>query len=99
MVLGLVLGIEIPKVSNMLDSAKYSRKSLDNIMHKLLGDFNFDDIVTDELLVVAYEYNSQEPRFFSKYFAHQDPEIYNIPIGNATGSSSAAPTFFDPHQV
>jgi patatin-like phospholipase/acyl hydrolase len=50
-------------------------------------------------LVVAYEYNSQEPRFYSKYFMHQDPAIYDVPIGNATGSSSAAPTFFNPHQV
>ena len=66
-------------------------------MHDLLGDYNFTGALTQELLVVAYEYNSQEPRFYSKYFTHQDPAIYNVPIGNATGSSSAAPTFFDPH--
>lgn len=69
------------------------------MMHKLLGKYGFMEALTQELLVVAYEYNSQEPRFYSKYFRHQDPRIYDVPIGNATGSSSAAPTFFDPHKV
>jgi len=68
-------------------------------MNKLLGEYGFNDILTQELLVVAYEYNSQEPRFYSKYFRHQDPGIYDVPIGNATASSSAAPTFFNPHKV
>jgi len=68
-------------------------------MHNKLGAFNFAEALTQELLVVAYEYNSQEPRFYSKYFTHQDPGIYDVPIGIATGSSSAAPTFFDPHSV
>lgn len=97
--IGCTLGYEVPKITNMLSSSKYSRVNLDALMKKLLGEYGFNDIVTQELLVVAYEYNSQEPRFFSRYFAHQDPGIYDIPIGNATGSSSAAPTFFDPHQV
>jgi len=97
--IGLTLGYEVPKITNMLTSSKYSRKNLDIMMKKLLGEFGFDEALTQELLVVAYEYNSQEPRFYSKYFRHQDPGIYDVPIGNATGSSSAAPTFFDPHQV
>ena len=65
-------------------------------MEELLGDFNIDQAITDELLVVAYDYNSQQPRFFSKYFSHEDAGVYDVPIGNATGASSAAPTFFDP---
>ena len=97
--IGCTLGYEVPKITNMLSSSKYSRKNLDAMMKNLLGSYGFMDILTQELLVVAYEYNSQEPRFYSKYFTHQDPGIYDIPIGNATGSSSAAPTFFDPHQV
>ena len=35
--LGLILGIEIPSVTNMLNASKYSRKSLDKIMSRLLG--------------------------------------------------------------
>jgi len=76
--------------------SKYSRQSLDGIMKDLLGAHDFDDILSDELMIIAYNYNGQEPRFFSKFFSNLDPPIYDVPIGNATGASSAAPTFFDP---
>jgi len=48
------------------------------------------------LLIVAYDYNSQEPRFFSKYFSRENPGIYDVPLDEATGASSAAPIYFDP---
>ena len=65
-------------------------------MKDYLGGARFGEALTDELLVVAYDYNSQEPRFFSKFFAKADPFIYDVPMSEATGASSAAPTFFDP---
>jgi len=65
-------------------------------MQTLLGKYKIDEVLSDEVLIVAYDYNSQEPRFFSKYFSFLDPLIYDVPVGNATGASSAAPTFFDP---
>lgn len=55
--------------------------------------------MSDEVLIVAYDYNSQEPRFFSKYFAYHDKHIYDVKVGEATGASSAAPTFFDPKSI
>lgn len=92
----MVLGIAIPKGIDRLSHANYNRASLDHIMHELLGQYSFNQALTDELLVVAYDYNSQEPRFFSKYFANMYESIYGVSIGNATAASSAAPTFFDP---
>ena len=86
----------IPSLIYKLAHSKYSRESLDNIMKELLGDFDIEEAITDELLVVAYDYNSQQPRFFSKYFAKEDAGIYDVAIGSATGASSAAPTYFDP---
>lgn len=65
-------------------------------MQSYLGAANIKDAISDEVLVVAYDYNSQQPRFFSKYFSNEDSGIYDVPIGNATGASSAAPTYFDP---
>lgn len=65
-------------------------------MMDYLGSEKFDNILTDELLVVAFEYNQQEPRFFSRYFSHMNPAKYDVIIGEATAASSAAPTFFDP---
>lgn len=96
LIIGLILGIKIPSIVNMLTHSSYSRVSLDNIMQTLLGKFHINQSMTDEILIVAYEYNSQEPRFFSKYFSKMEPKIYDVPVGNATGASSAAPTFFDP---
>ena len=53
-------------------------------------------MLSNEVLIVSYAYNSQQPRFYSKYFAKQDPNIYDILVANATAASSSAPTFFDP---
>lgn len=96
LLIGFMVATIIPPLLYKLANSKYSRKSLDNIMKELLGDFNIDEAITDELLVVAYDYNSQQPRFYSKYFSNEDAGVYDVPIGNATGASSAAPTYFDP---
>ena len=74
----------------------YTRENLDSIVERLLGGRNFNDIITDEALVLTYEYNYQEPRLYTKYFSEEFPVIYDIPIHNATGASAAAPTYFDP---
>jgi len=95
-VLGFFIGLFVPGLINKLSHAKYNRDSLENVMKTLLGDFKISQTITDELLITAYDYNSQEPRFYSKYFAKTNPRIYDIPVGNATGASSAAPTFFNP---
>ena len=39
------------------------------MMEAYYGDKTVEDALTDEILIVAYEYNSQQPRFYSKYFA------------------------------
>jgi patatin-like phospholipase/acyl hydrolase len=46
--------------------------------------------------VVTYDYNSQQPRLYSKYFLNNNSKIYNVTLANATSSSSAAPTYFKP---
>lgn len=65
-------------------------------MKDLIGSKHYNEILSDELLVISYDYNNQEPRFFSKTFMNRDPAIYNVTLGNSTAASSAAPTFFDP---
>ena len=94
--LGFLISEFIPALIYKLAHSKYSRASLDNIMQEYLGAANIKDVISDEVLVVAYDYNSQQPRFFSKYFSNEDAGIYDVTIGNATGASSAAPTYFDP---
>ena len=96
LILGAVIGTVLPSLVNKLTHSLYSRTSLDSIMKTLLGSYTIDQVLTDEIMIVAYDYNSQQPRFYSKYFAERNPQVYNVPIGNATGASSAAPTYFDP---
>lgn len=50
----------------------------------------------DEVVIVAYDYNGRQPRFFSKYFAAMNPGVYDTMIRVAVGGSAAAPTYFDP---
>lgn len=96
LLVGLVLGTTLPKLINKVTHSQYNRKGLDAIMKDLLGDHHIKDVLSDEVLIVAYDYNSQEPRFYSKLSSALDPKIYDVPVGEATGASSAAPTFFDP---
>jgi patatin-like phospholipase/acyl hydrolase len=95
-VLGLILGYLVPLVSTKLNNSLYKRDNVDTIMKEYLGYDNFGSLLTNETVIVAYEYNSQEPRFYSKYFTFRNPLIYDMPVGNATGASSAAPAYFDP---
>lgn len=96
LILGLLTSYGIPTLIFKLQSSRYNRQKLESLMEECLGEAYIRDAITDELLIVAYDYNSQEPRFYSKYYSNLDPNIYHVPIGNATGASSAAPTFFTP---
>ena len=93
---GAIFGYFFPFIINMLSNSLYDRTNIEKIMVEFLGDSYFGDALTDELLVVAYDYNSQEPRFFSKYFSVQNAGIYDVLMSDACGASSAAPTYFDP---
>lgn len=119
LVIAVFVGSIIPWVINRVSHATYKRDQLETIMETNLGDTTFNQILTDECMVVAYDYNSQEPRFFSKWYANKKEGIFGkmitykkdedgnlltsgkksieeVALGDATGASSAAPTFFDP---
>lgn len=57
------------------------------------------DTLGDEVICVAYDYNSQQPRYYSKYFAKINPGVYDVKLSEATAGSSAAPAFFAPNSV
>mgnify|MGYP001003500895 CR=1 FL=1 len=49
--------------------------------------------------IIAYEYNTHEPRIFSKFSAEDKPNFYSVGISNASQASSAAPIYFDPKVI
>ena len=69
---GVFLGFFIPKIWAKLTKSAYSREGLEKVMYENLGNHTINQAITDETLIVAYDYNSQEPRLFSKYFGLLD---------------------------
>mgnify|MGYP006083885917 FL=1 len=96
--IGCLLGLGVPTISSMLSSSLYDRKAIEGLMDDLIGQKNISSAMQDELLVVAFDYNSKQPRLYSKYFAELDANIYDVKMSIATGGSSAAPIFFEPQQ-
>lgn len=95
-IIGIFVGMFSVAFSKKFFIAQYDRHGVDKVMKELIGDKGFESIISDELLVVSYDYNQQEPRFFSKWFERWDSGHYNFTLGNATAASAAAPTYFDP---
>lgn len=58
LLLGGLLGEKVPSTINLLNHSMYGRKDLDNIMLQKLGNYTLDSIISDETLIVAYDYNS-----------------------------------------
>ena len=50
-------------------------------------------------MVNAYEFNSNQPRFYSKYFRDTNKGTHDVLIREAIGGSAAAPMFFDPQSL
>lgn len=73
MVLGLLigglLGYILTKLSYRATVATYDRSKYDSYINSMYYQYYFDDILTDELLIISYNLNREEPRLFSKYYA------------------------------
>jgi hypothetical protein len=96
--IGASLGVGVPTITTILSNSLYDRAAIEGLMDELIGAKNISSAMQDELLVVAYDYNSKQPRLYSKYFAELDSNIYDIKMSIATGGSSAAPIFFVPQE-
>lgn len=86
----------LPHMFGNLLGATYDRHQLDQLMKDRLSAATLKDVLTDEILIVSYDYNSQQPRFYLKFYNEEQPNIYDISLNIATASSSAAPTYFKP---
>ena len=64
---GILSFITIEFISTATN-AVYDRSGLEEGTQIYFQNRTFDDIAIDELVINAYEFNSQQPRFYSKYF-------------------------------
>jgi patatin-like phospholipase/acyl hydrolase len=86
------------KFSSLVSHALYDRSGLEEGTMKYFQDRTFDDIAVDELMINAYAYNSQQPRFYSRYFKHTKKGTHDVKLRVAMGGSGAAPIYFDPER-
>lgn len=96
MIIGTIFLKGFTIMITMATNSLYDREAIESLMRDMIGRRNITEIITDELMVVTYEYNSQTPRLYTKHFATEYPTLGQITFSNATGGSSAAPGYFTP---
>jgi len=83
-IIGVILGVVLApltlKVWNFAGYSIYDRSGLDAVTKEKLGPYGWNNIIVDDLIITAYEYNSKQPRFYSKYFNRLDPGFYDLLI-------------------
>lgn len=64
----------------LLEASIYDRSGVDSLTYKYLKEYDWQDIIVDDLLIPSFDYNSKTPRFYSKYFKKQNPGKYDLKI-------------------
>jgi patatin-like phospholipase/acyl hydrolase len=95
-VLSVGLAYATTEFVSVATNAVYDRSGLEEGTDQYFGNRTFDDIAVDELMINAYEFNSQQPRFYSKYFRKTRKGSHNVMLKTAMAGSGAAPIYFDP---
>lgn len=99
LLVSIPLSIIVINIIQLGSSAFYTRTGLDSKLEFYYKNQTFNDVYSDELMAIAYDFNKKQPRFFSKYFIKNDPGQYgNFLIRDAVGASSSAPVYFNPLQ-
>lgn len=92
----VILGYLLIPVFYSLTHSHYDRNGIEKVCNEMFGDTSIMDALTEEVMIVSYDYNNRTPRIFTKYGAYNNPELYLTSLSNASQASSAAPTYFDP---
>ena len=56
--IGILIGSIVPKLIFKVNSALYDRRGLEVILEGYLGGVRFAETATDEVMIVAYDYNA-----------------------------------------
>jgi patatin-like phospholipase/acyl hydrolase len=62
----------------------------------MFGSQMVSGAIADEVMIVSFSYNVQEPRFYSKLLANSTPKVYDVSMQLAAAAASAMPGFFNP---
>ena len=98
-VFGIVCWFLVPYTVKLQHSL-YNREGIQNVTTIYFGDTRISDVLTDDLMIVAYDFRNFVPVFFTKYAAQQNlTGVMNPFIRDAAQASSAAPIYFDPKSI
>ena len=61
--------------------------------------FKMTDSFTDEAILIAYAYNQQQPRFYSKFESERNPYIYDVQMDEAIVGASSLLNYYDPYEM
>ena len=62
----------------------YDRTGIEKICVEKFGEVNINNALSDEIVIVSFEYNTHTPVLFTKYNANRYPKVYNVSISDAT---------------
>lgn len=96
-VLAVVGWICLPLIKKLSNSL-YDRTGLEKVTTEQFGDARISDVLTEDVMIVTYDFKGQKPVIFTKYAAKKDP-LMNQYIRDAAQASSAAPIYFDPKSI
>ena len=80
-IIGVLIGACLTPLAldiwELLGWALFDRSGLDSLSLDKLGNNSWNDILQQDLIITSYEYNSKQPRFYSKYFNNLNPGLYD----------------------
>ena len=99
-VVGILGWFAMPLV-NMMRHSFYNREGIARVTEDKFGVTRISEVITDEVMIVTYDFRHHVPVIFTKYAA-TNPDTagkMNVMIRDAAQASSAAPIYFDPKSI
>jgi len=59
LIIGGLLGYYIPVTIFRVTRSTYDRSVVDNLLTSMFGKYRIEDVLTDEVMAIAYSYNAQ----------------------------------------
>ncbi|MBN2227132.1 MAG: patatin-like phospholipase family protein [candidate division Zixibacteria bacterium] len=80
-----------------IKGVKYTCEGIETVLEDVFGETRLKDALTD-VIVTSYDIERQEPFLFKSIKAGRDTR-HDFLMRHAARSTSAAPTFFEPHKL
>jgi len=68
----------------MLTKSSYDRSGIEAICEEMFGKVKIHDAITNEVNIISYEYNSHQPRIFSKFTDKVGGSNFTVGLSNAS---------------